>query len=67
MVFTVTMTVSPVLNAVVLATSQIVSAAWALTLKTAIKVRIIARKKVVKDFMVSPETGTRCSSAPLRR
>jgi hypothetical protein len=47
----VTVTVSPLLNAVVLAASQILSAAWALTTNTDEKISIRARRKTEIGFM----------------
>ena len=53
----VTVTVSPVLNAVVLAVSQILSLVWALTFTTTARVKIIARVTAEKDFINTPRTG----------
>ena len=53
----VTETVSPVLNAIVFAESQMLSADWALTFSTMARVQTIARLNAVRDFMNTPNYG----------
>lgn len=53
----VTTTVSPVLYAVVLAVSQILSVVWAPTLPTTPRVKIIARTNAVTDFILNSKVG----------